>query len=195
VSSPYEEGPEFSIELGPQGELAPHLDKLQLGDTKLCKVAKGRFTLDIKKWPHRTFSARQGHRSRPFAGYGAQCTRIGEAGPALCPMPMYFRTKSSTRPVSPFQAESSHGRLIVATDFCGRRRQPRTFVGIPACAKTGKASFSAPVGTRVPCSKRAISLRRRMRRPSSRSGRFVVALTSHDRCTIRPGQNPNPYQV
>src|ERR1700674_1304642 len=29
----------------------------------------------------------------------------------------YFRTRSSTRPVSPFQAASSHGRLMVATNL------------------------------------------------------------------------------
>jgi ferredoxin--NADP+ reductase len=49
VSSPYEEGLEFFIELVPQGELTPHLYKLQKGDTLLCrKIAKGRFTLDLR---------------------------------------------------------------------------------------------------------------------------------------------------
>ena len=50
VSSPYEEGVlEFFIELVPQGELTPHLYKLQKGDTMLCrKISKGRFTLDLK---------------------------------------------------------------------------------------------------------------------------------------------------
>jgi ferredoxin/flavodoxin---NADP+ reductase len=49
VSSPYEEGLEFFIELVPQGELTPHLYKLQVGDTMLCrKIAKGRFTLDLR---------------------------------------------------------------------------------------------------------------------------------------------------
>jgi ferredoxin--NADP+ reductase len=50
VSSPYEEGIlEFFIELVPQGELTPHLYKLQVGDTMLCrKISKGRFTLDLK---------------------------------------------------------------------------------------------------------------------------------------------------
>lgn len=44
------EGPEFFTELGPRGELTPHLDQLPSGDTTLCrKVAKGRFTLDIKR--------------------------------------------------------------------------------------------------------------------------------------------------
>jgi ferredoxin--NADP+ reductase len=49
VSSPYEESLEFFIELVPQGELTPHLYKLQVGDTLLCrKIAKGRFTLDLR---------------------------------------------------------------------------------------------------------------------------------------------------
>ena len=49
VSSPYEAGLEFFIELVPQGELTPHLHKLQVGDTMLCrKISKGRFTLDLK---------------------------------------------------------------------------------------------------------------------------------------------------
>ena len=50
VSSPYEEGTlEFFIELVPNGELTPHLYKLQVGDTLSCrKIAKGRFTLDLR---------------------------------------------------------------------------------------------------------------------------------------------------
>jgi ferredoxin/flavodoxin---NADP+ reductase len=50
VSSPYEEGSlEFFVELVPQGELTPHLYKLQKGDQLLCrKIAKGRFTLDLR---------------------------------------------------------------------------------------------------------------------------------------------------
>lgn len=49
VSSPYEEGLEFFIELVPQGELTPHLYKLHPGDTMLCRrISKGRFTLDLK---------------------------------------------------------------------------------------------------------------------------------------------------
>src|ERR1700682_2508556 len=49
VSSPYEEGLEFFLELVPQGELTPKLYKLQTGDTMLCrKIAKGRFTLDLR---------------------------------------------------------------------------------------------------------------------------------------------------
>jgi ferredoxin/flavodoxin---NADP+ reductase len=49
VSSPYESELEFFIELVPQGELTPKLYKLHVGDTMLCrKLAKGRFTIDLK---------------------------------------------------------------------------------------------------------------------------------------------------
>jgi len=50
VSSPYEEEwLEFFIELVPQGELTPKLYQLQVGDKLLCrKIAKGRFTLDLR---------------------------------------------------------------------------------------------------------------------------------------------------
>ena len=50
VSSPYEEGfLEFFVELVPQGELTPLLYKLHKGDTLYCrKIAKGRFTLDLR---------------------------------------------------------------------------------------------------------------------------------------------------
>src|SRR5436189_2599143 len=49
VSSPYEEGLEFFIELVPQGELTPKLYPLKVGDTMHCrKIAKGRFMLDLK---------------------------------------------------------------------------------------------------------------------------------------------------
>jgi ferredoxin/flavodoxin---NADP+ reductase len=81
VSSPYEEGPEFFIEPGPRGELTPHLDKLQSGDTTVCrKVAKDRFTLDIKsgRTEHLLLATVTG--IAPFVGYGAQYTRIGKVG-------------------------------------------------------------------------------------------------------------------
>jgi ferredoxin-NADP reductase len=44
---------------------------------------------------------------------------------------------------------------------CGPQRQTRTFVGMPACAKTGQASFSAVAGRKAPSSQRFISYRRR----------------------------------
>jgi ferredoxin/flavodoxin---NADP+ reductase len=37
VSSPYKDGLEFFIALVPQGELTPHLYKLQKGDTLFCR--------------------------------------------------------------------------------------------------------------------------------------------------------------
>lgn len=49
VSSPYEETLEFFIELVSHGEFTPSLYKLKEGDTLLCrKIAKGRFTLDLR---------------------------------------------------------------------------------------------------------------------------------------------------
>src|SRR5256885_16338876 len=49
VSSPYEESLEFFVELVPQGGLTPDLFKLRKSDTLLCrKIAKGRFTLDLR---------------------------------------------------------------------------------------------------------------------------------------------------
>jgi ferredoxin/flavodoxin---NADP+ reductase len=49
VSSPYEKELEIFIELVPQGELTPQLHKVQAGgEITLRKIAKGRFTLDLK---------------------------------------------------------------------------------------------------------------------------------------------------
>ncbi len=49
VSSPYEDALEFFVELVPHGDLTPDLFKLNIGDTLLCrKIAKGRFTLDLR---------------------------------------------------------------------------------------------------------------------------------------------------
>ncbi|HEV2197384.1 MAG TPA: FAD-binding oxidoreductase [Candidatus Acidoferrum sp.] len=49
VSSPYEEALEFFVELVPNGGLTPDLFQLQPGDALLCrKIAKGRFTLDLR---------------------------------------------------------------------------------------------------------------------------------------------------
>jgi ferredoxin--NADP+ reductase len=49
ASSPYEEALEFFVELVPQGDLTPGLFQLQASDTLLCrKIAKGRFTLDLR---------------------------------------------------------------------------------------------------------------------------------------------------
>jgi len=49
VSSPYEEQLEFFLELVPQGEFTPLLHKSEVGDSLSCrKIAKGRFTLDLR---------------------------------------------------------------------------------------------------------------------------------------------------
>ncbi len=49
ASSPYEDMLEFFIELVPHGVLTPDLFKLNSGDALLCrKIAKGRFTLDLR---------------------------------------------------------------------------------------------------------------------------------------------------
>jgi ferredoxin/flavodoxin---NADP+ reductase len=49
VSSPYEKELEIFIELVPQGQLTPELYKVQMGgEITLRKIAKGRFTLDLK---------------------------------------------------------------------------------------------------------------------------------------------------
>ncbi|MGA7851906.1 MAG: FAD-binding oxidoreductase [Candidatus Acidiferrales bacterium] len=49
VSSPYEREIEIFFELVEQGELTPLLHKLQVGDEMFMrKIAKGRFTLDLK---------------------------------------------------------------------------------------------------------------------------------------------------
>ena len=49
VSSPYEDALEFFLELVPHGELTPLLYNLKQGDSLICrKIAKGRFTLDLR---------------------------------------------------------------------------------------------------------------------------------------------------
>jgi ferredoxin--NADP+ reductase len=49
VSSPYEDALEIFVELVPQGDLTPHLFRLNKGDALLCrKIAKGRFMLDLR---------------------------------------------------------------------------------------------------------------------------------------------------
>lgn len=49
VSSPYEDALEIFVELVPHGDLTPNLFRLKAGDTLLCrKIAKGRFTLDLR---------------------------------------------------------------------------------------------------------------------------------------------------
>ena len=86
VSSPYEEGLEFFIELVPQGELTPHLYKLQTGDSLLCrKIAKGRFTLDLKsgRTNHLLLATVTG--LAPFVSYIRTLYKDWKAGNSLMP--------------------------------------------------------------------------------------------------------------
>jgi len=49
ASSPYEDALEVFVELVPNGSLTPNLFQLKPGDSLLCrKIAKGRFTLDLR---------------------------------------------------------------------------------------------------------------------------------------------------
>ena len=49
ASSPYEDFLEFFVELVPEGDVTPTLFKLAIGDGLHCrKIAKGRFTLDLR---------------------------------------------------------------------------------------------------------------------------------------------------
>ena len=87
VSSPYEEGLlEFFLELVPQGELTPKLYALQKGDTLLCrKIAKGRFTLDLRsgRTHHLLLATVTG--IAPFVSYVRTLFRDWKAGDS--PMP------------------------------------------------------------------------------------------------------------
>ena len=86
VSSPYQEGLEFFIELVPQGELTPHLHQLQVGGAMLCrKIAKGRFTLDLKsgRTNHLLLATVTG--LAPFVSYVRTLYRDWKAGNS--PMP------------------------------------------------------------------------------------------------------------
>ncbi len=86
VSSPYEEGLEFFLELVPQGGLTPKLHKLLTGDTMLCrKIAKGRFTLDLRsgRTHHLLLATVTG--IAPFVSYVRTLYRDWKAGDS--PMP------------------------------------------------------------------------------------------------------------
>jgi ferredoxin--NADP+ reductase len=81
VSSPYEKSLEFFIELVPHGELTPHLFNLKVGDTLLCrKIAKGRFTLDLRsgRTQHLLVSTVTG--IAPFVSYVRTLYRDWESG-------------------------------------------------------------------------------------------------------------------
>ncbi|HJZ64623.1 MAG TPA: FAD-binding oxidoreductase [Candidatus Acidoferrum sp.] len=99
VSSPYEEGLEFFIERVPQGELTPHLYKLHPGGEMLCrKIAKGRFTLDLKsgRTNHLLLATATG--LAPFVSYVRTLYKDWKAGNS--PMPgnhKFFCIQGSSR--------------------------------------------------------------------------------------------------
>src|SRR5262249_15667373 len=82
VASPYEKEVEFFFELVPEGQTAPPLYDLQLGDELLIrKVAKGRFTLDLsnpKRSIHLLISTVTG--VAPFVSYVRSLFRDWEEG-------------------------------------------------------------------------------------------------------------------
>lgn len=70
VSSPYEPELEIFIELVPQGALTPLLYKLQTGDTvSMRRIAKGRFTLDLKSGHRNHFLLCTVTGAAPFLSY------------------------------------------------------------------------------------------------------------------------------
>ena len=75
VSSPYEqEWLEFFVELVPQGELTPHLYKLQPGDKLLCrKIAKGAVYAGLAQRANESLLAGDGY------GAGAVCELCAHA--------------------------------------------------------------------------------------------------------------------
>ena len=86
VSSPYEKTLEFFLELVPQGGLTPHLYNLKVADTLLCrKIAKGRFTLDLRsgRTQHLLVSTVTG--IAPFVSYARTLYRDWKSGNG--PMP------------------------------------------------------------------------------------------------------------
>jgi ferredoxin--NADP+ reductase len=86
VSSPYEDALEFFVELVPHGEFTPHLYNLKQGDTLLCrKIAKGRFTLDLRsgRTQHLMVSTVTG--IAPFVSYIRALYRDWKSGDS--PMP------------------------------------------------------------------------------------------------------------
>jgi len=87
VSSPYEQGVlEFFIELVPQGELTPKLYKLRESDAMLCrKIAKGRFTLDLRsgRTNHLLLATVTG--IAPFVSYVRTLYQDWKSGNAIMP--------------------------------------------------------------------------------------------------------------
>jgi ferredoxin/flavodoxin---NADP+ reductase len=86
ASSPYEEMLEFFVELVPHGDLTPSLFELKPGDSLLCrKLAKGRFTLDLRsgRTNHLLISTVTG--IAPFVSYVRTLYRDWESGANAMP--------------------------------------------------------------------------------------------------------------
>src|SRR2546427_169803 len=70
VSSPYEDALEFFLEFVPHRQLTPLLRNLKQGDSFLCrKIAKGRFTLDLRSVRTRHLLVSTVTCTTPFASY------------------------------------------------------------------------------------------------------------------------------
>jgi len=86
VSSPYENALEFFVELVPHGDLTPDLFRLNKGDTLLCrKIAKGRFTLDLRSGRTRHLLVSTVTGIAPFVSYVRTLYRDWKSGNG--PMP------------------------------------------------------------------------------------------------------------
>src|SRR5215831_5682595 len=86
VSSPYEEGLEFFVELVPKGGLTPCLFELAPGDMLLCrKIAKGRFMIDLRsgRTNHLLISTVTG--VAPFVSYVRTIYRDWKSGSSSMP--------------------------------------------------------------------------------------------------------------
>src|SRR6202048_3295111 len=86
VSSPYEDTLDFFLELVPHVALTPHLFKLNVGDSMFCrKIAKGRFTLDLRsgRTQHLLLSTVTG--IAPFVSYVRTLYRDWKAGDRSMP--------------------------------------------------------------------------------------------------------------
>src|SRR2546430_2827645 len=105
VSSPYEESLEFFVELVPQGGLTPDLFKLKKSDTLLCrKIAKGRFTLDLRsgRTHHLLVSTVTG--IAPFVSYIRTLYRDSKNGASPMPGDHKLRSEEHT---SELQSQSN----------------------------------------------------------------------------------------
>jgi ferredoxin/flavodoxin---NADP+ reductase len=86
VSSPYERLLEFFLELVPDGGLTPYLHTLGVGDTLLCrKIAKGRFTLDLRSGRIRHLLVSTVTGVAPFVSYVRTLYRDWKSGDSALP--------------------------------------------------------------------------------------------------------------